>query len=205
MGRSSARATLIFAGGILFHLCQPEMAQAANCSLQAPASIFAGDTARFSLVCANTDSLTFSWEIVATNPDEAIKIGYGPSPTFSHIFRSPGQYTFFARVRYAGEPSESFDALLTVLARRTPLSPVHSSNILWDASNRRLWTANADNHSVTVIDGATWERIREIPVGRDPRTLARGPDGSIWVTLQGEAALAVLDPASGTPRRRIVL
>ncbi len=203
--RRACRSAALPAFAALLVLCAAAAVPAQECLLRAPAAVAVGDTARFSVECAPGQPRSFAWEIVAADTAESHKSAYGPSPAFSRVFRSAGQYLVFARVRYEDGFVESFDRVVTVLVRPTPRPPARSSNIVFDAAAQRLWVVNADNASVTRVDGPGWDNPREIPVGREPRTLAQSPDGSIWVTLQGEAALAVLDPATGALRRRIAL
>src|SRR5690606_37779295 len=56
--------------------------------------------------------------------------------------------------------------------------------------------ANPDNDSVSVIDAASLDRLAEIPVGSNPRTLAIAGDGRVWVANRDSATLSIIDPAS---------
>ena len=73
------------------------------------------------------------------------------------------------------------------------VAPTHSGTLLLDRGRSRLWNVNVDNHSVTVIDAIAHTRIKEIAVGRAPRTLAQDGQGRIWVANQDDATLTLLD------------
>ena len=76
--------------------------------------------------------------------------------------------------------------------------PVASSSIIYEkrAAGGRVWVANQDNDSVSVIDAGTLDRLAEIPVGRNPRTLALDHDGRLWVSNRGSDSLSIVDTAA---------
>ena len=76
-------------------------------------------------------------------------------------------------------------------------TPVASSNIIHEKrpDGGRIWTVNPDNDSVSVIDATSLHLVAEIPVGRNPRTLALAADGKIWVANRASGNISVLDPA----------
>ena len=59
-----------------------------------------------------------------------------------------------------------------------------------------MWVVNGDNDSVTVFDGWSGARLKEIDVGSSPRSIARATDGRLWVSNLRSASLSVIDPAS---------
>jgi YVTN family beta-propeller protein len=61
---------------------------------------------------------------------------------------------------------------------------------------------NPDSDSVTIVDAASLEVIREASVGRDPRTVAFGPDGSVaFVANHESGAVTRIDLRSGSTDR----
>ncbi|HYI06360.1 MAG TPA: hypothetical protein VD858_15815, partial [Reyranella sp.] len=84
---------------------------------------------------------------------------------------------------------------------------VASGNIVYEkrAAGSRVWAANQDNDSVTVIDATSLARIAEIPVGRNPRALALDRDGRLWVSNRGSDSLSIVDTATLKVARTIVL
>ena len=55
-----------------------------------------------------------------------------------------------------------------------------------------IYVANPDNASVTRIDVEN-RKLWEVRVGAQPRTLAVGPDGNVWVAVEGAGRVVVLD------------
>ena len=82
--------------------------------------------------------------------------------------------------------------------KERPSAPVASSNIVYEkrTDGSRVWVANQDNDSVSVIDAASLGRIAEIAVGRNPRAIALDHDGRLWVSNRGSDSLSVVDTAT---------
>lgn len=81
-----------------------------------------------------------------------------------------------------------------------------SSNSLLDVSpdSKRLLAANADNGTVTLVDCAKGEAVREIAVGAKPEGvtwLANGPLAA--ATLYGQRQVVVFDTETGQVKHRI--
>lgn len=69
-----------------------------------------------------------------------------------------------------------------------------------------IWVVNPDSGSVTVVDGKTWEKQVEIPVGQEPWSLAVAPDGQlVYVTDRATGTLIVIDAHTHLVRRVIPL
>jgi YVTN family beta-propeller protein len=73
----------------------------------------------------------------------------------------------------------------------TAAKPTRASTIA--IVGHRAWAVNPDAGTVTAVDLATRTRAFEAPVGDTPRTLAAAPDGTVWVTNQGDDTISVLD------------
>ncbi|MYE11692.1 MAG: hypothetical protein F4X99_08510, partial [Gammaproteobacteria bacterium] len=82
--------------------------------------------------------------------------------------------------------------------------PTHASTIVLDEARHRAWTVNPDHDTVAAIDTERLIRLFEANVGDQPRTLALGKDGGVWVVNQGDATLSVLD-SSGRLLRTVPL
>lgn len=84
---------------------------------------------------------------------------------------------------------------------------VGSSNILHEkrAGGNRVWVANQDNDSVSVIDAQSLALLAEIAVGRNPRALALGADGRLWVSNRGSDSVSVIDTTALAVARTIAL
>ncbi|MGC4000809.1 MAG: hypothetical protein QM767_26500 [Anaeromyxobacter sp.] len=64
-----------------------------------------------------------------------------------------------------------------------------------------LYVSQTATGSVAVIDPASGETVRRIPVGMLPHQLLATPSGTLLVVLTGSQAVAELDPATATVRR----
>ena len=85
--------------------------------------------------------------------------------------------------------------------------PTHSATLVLDEATGVVWNVNADNDSVTAtaVEGMDLDPLVEIPVGDRPRNVALAPDGTVWVTLQDAAEIAIVDPAQEAVVDRIAL
>ena len=72
--------------------------------------------------------------------------------------------------------------------------PAASTPILFEKAGARVWVANPDNDSVSVVDPVALRLVAEIPVGDNPRTLAVAGNGCIWVANHDSASVSVIDP-----------
>lgn len=73
------------------------------------------------------------------------------------------------------------------------LAPTQSSTVIYDGVRDRVWCVNQDNGSASVFDAKGRVRLREVPVGAHPRTLAQDSAGRIWVANQDDATLTLID------------
>jgi YVTN family beta-propeller protein len=124
--------------------------------------------------------------------------------TATHTYQSHGHFTVI--VTASDDATRTSDTL--TFAAHYPLTatpPTHSSTIIFDAARHRVWNVNPDSGSVSIIDSDALTRVREVPVGKQPRSLALAPDGSVWVANQLSDDIAVLDGDSGEVTARLPL
>jgi YVTN family beta-propeller protein len=157
-------------------------------------------TFRVTDVAGAVGTVTFTWDFGD---------GTGPTPpssalTASHTYKEAGHYVVIVQASdTAAMAGTSF--VQTAHNPLTALPPHNSSSILYDAQHQQIWNANPDADSVSVIDANTRARQGEIPVGKEPHTLAQAPDGSIWVANQKSDEVVVLDRSNGWTLARIAL
>jgi YVTN family beta-propeller protein len=143
--------------------------------------------------------VTFTWQF-----GDGQRTPASPGSAAQHTYAVVGHYVVI--VLASDERDHTSGTFIqTIHAPVTAAAPSNASTIILDADGHRLWNVNPDSDSVTLIDGATLTRLREIPVGREPRALARAPDGSIWVTNQMSDEVMVLDSRRGDLLARIPL
>ena len=193
----SSRSLWAFAAFLL--LAQPRPGLGQDCSLRVLGStLFVGDSIRFQVTCPNPAGVEVAWEY----GDDTPLTDYSPSLTSGHVYGQAGFYNVFARFKGQDIPAATN---IIVVRRPTAAAPTHSSTILFDAPRRRVWVVNPDNHSVSAVDAVTRQLLFEAAAGRNPRTLALGPDGNIWVTAQDDASVNILDGKDGHLIARVKL
>jgi YVTN family beta-propeller protein len=139
--------------------------------------------------------LTYRWSFGDGTPQTP----FSSSPTATHAFAQVGLYTVTLTVR----DSRGTTATRTVLHRVDAVAPgarqpTASSSITVERRGNvdRVWVANPDSDTVSVIDPVTRGRIAEIATGRAPRAVAVAPDGRVWVVNRDAASLSVIDAAT---------
>lgn len=100
-----------------------------------------------------------------------------------HAYARPGLYAVRVRVQ---DPArfESVRILRLVVVKGPGAYPARSTPIALDSVRRRLWVANPDHNSVSVLDPDQPKLLREIPVGRQPMGLALDAQGRAWVACR---------------------
>ena len=91
-------------------------------------------------------------------------------------------------------------ALIALASASNALAqPASSSIISLDAGSGKVFVANADANSVSVLDSATHRKLAEIPVGKSPRTLALDARHSLLFTANfAEASVSIVALSSVT-------
>lgn len=151
--------------------------------------------------------VTFSWTGSDSDGDPVeyrIDFGDGSPRTewssgagASHTYTEPGHYQITIQIRDDNGALSAVSRRITVLAPPSAPGSTASSPILYDAGADRVFTVNPDNDSVSAIDGATYQRLWEAPVGRHPAGIAQAADGALWVACRDSDEIRILDPANG--------
>ena len=113
-------------------------------------------------------------------------------------YPEPGRYAVVLEVSNA-HGAGSCSAVQIVHTPLTATAPVSSSSVAVSnagevlANSTDIYVANPDNDTVTRVH---WdlEKVWEVAVGDDPRTLAIAPNGHIWVANRGSGDITVLHP-----------
>ena len=136
-------------------------------------------------------SAQYSW-----NFGDGNRSPFSNQPRVTYTYTAPGHYTATLTVRSADGLESFYVVPVTVIRPVTANAPTHTTNITGDASS--VYSVNPDSGTVTAIDAQSLAKRWEVYVGREPRTLAVGPDGRIWVTVQDDDKLVALNAADGT-------
>jgi len=198
----ASRAVAIAFGAAL--VGAPATAAAIEAELTPLQPSLAGQPAQFSLDSVDDadGAVEVFWKFgdgdeVQTAPDEVVE----------HVFAEPGRYSVTMIAR-----DESGDRAVATAVQKVHLplpegNPTHSATLVHDATTGWVWNVNGDNDSITAtaVEAANLDPLVEIPVGDHPRNLALAPDGTVWVTLQDAAEIAIVDPAQQAVVERIAL
>lgn len=160
-----------------------------------PAIAYVGDTIRFSVAARDGAGLVLSyrWRF----GDSTAGADYGPASGAVHVYGEPGHYRASIYVRNSdGEYVNRF-LPVTVHTRPAAIRATSSSSIILDTALGRIWCVNPDHGSVSALDAKSRSLLFEVATGASPQSLARAPDGSIWVANRGAATLSVLAGQDG--------
>ena len=115
-------------------------------------------------------------------------------------YASAGRPRVLVQVRDAAGNVVNDSVRLLVITPPVGPAPTQNSSLAIgnDAGVRRVWSVNPDADTVTVINAATGAKELEIPVGTNPRNVARDANGRYWVTCHRSDEIRVLN-ADGTP------
>jgi PKD repeat protein len=130
------------------------------------------------------------------NFGDGTQTAYSNQPRYTYTYTRPGHYTVTLTVRDASGRETFYTYNLTVIVPVTARAPTHTTNIAGDANS--VYSVNPDSGTVAAIDAQTLAKRWEVRVGDEPKTLAVGPDGRVWVAVQGEDKLVALGAADGS-------
>ncbi|MDR7299283.1 DNA-binding beta-propeller fold protein YncE [Pelomonas aquatica] len=155
-------------------------------------TLVVGGRAVFNPTMLARSGARYSWNFGDGSPRTALS----RTLAASHRFTVAGHYNVVLTVRTADGAEQTHALHRTVVNPRTAKAPTHSSNIVGNAT--QVFSVNPDSGTVTAIAADTLAKAWEARVGDEPRTLAIGPDGRVWVTVQGEDKLVALNAQDGS-------
>ena len=169
-----------------------------------PAPVLSGAVATYTTTSSRGINTRYSWQFDDGSPDTA----WSTSPTVTHTFTTPGVHYVTVWATDDTGVSRAETVVQAVYLPLTANKPTASSNVALESratGNARLWVVNQDNDSVTVFDSVTRAKVKEIPVGTAPRSIAVAPSGRIWVANKVSGTLSLIDPASLTVAQTVTL
>jgi YVTN family beta-propeller protein len=125
----------------------------------------------------------------------------------THTFSAPGIYYVSVTAVDDRGVERTETVVQVVYLPATARAPAVSSNLAVEsaAQGGRIWVVNQDNDSVSVFNGSTRVKLREVTVGSGPRALGIAPNGEIWVTNKLGASISVINPSTFAIKRTIAL
>jgi DNA-binding beta-propeller fold protein YncE/cytochrome c peroxidase len=122
----------------------------------------------------------------------------------NHTYAQPGHYSVVVNINSeTGANSRVMEHI--VYRPRTVLPPASTSSIVYDETQDCVFLVNPDNNTLAVIDGDDNSLLSEIPIPAGPRTLALGPDNSVWIACMDAAVVVVYDATSLELRHNIAM
>jgi len=172
-------------------------------NLPAPAFVVSNGVATYS-ASASGSNVRYKWNFGDGTPDTA----WSTSSSAAHTYTSPGTYVVTLSVTDDSGQVRSTSIIQAIYLPATAKPPAASGNLLIEnpsGANPRVWVINQDNDSVSVFDTVTLAKLAEIAVGTAPRSIARSPNGLIWVAAKQGGSLSVIDPSTRAVTRTITL
>ncbi len=163
------------------------------CKATTSGPVVPGAEASFSATAKATGNLTFAWDF----GDGSATTAPAKETAAKHAYAKAGHYTVNVLVRDAGDLLTTCSFGQTVHRPLTPARPTRSSTVLVDDAASRVWVVNPDSGSASAFDTAPLARRFEVPVGRKPRAVAKAKDGTVWIAVERDARIAVLDAGDG--------
>jgi YVTN family beta-propeller protein len=170
----------------------------------APTFVVTNGVATYSASATGGSNLVYKWNFGDGTPDT----NWSASSTATHAFGNPGTYVVTVSVTDSSGQLRSRSFIQAVYLPATAKPPAASGNLLVEnpsGAGPRIWVVNQDNDSVSVFDAPSYAKLGEIAVGAAPRSIARAPNGMIWVAAKQADSLSVIDPATRTVTRTITL
>jgi DNA-binding beta-propeller fold protein YncE/cytochrome c peroxidase len=178
------------------------------------ASVLASDcqlSSRGPSVCGSPASLEISAPQDGISRTFTWDFGDGSTPVLktttgqvNHTYAQPGHYSVVVNI--AAETGASSRVMEhTVYRPRTELPPANASSIVYDEAQDCVFLINPDNDTLAVIDGEDNTLLSEILIPAGPRTLAMGPDNSVWIACMDAAVVVVYDATSLELRHTIAM
>ncbi len=136
----------------------------------------------------------YKWNFGDNSPETA----FSNSTIITHSFSSPGRYIVTLIVTDDTGATEQTQFLQLIHAPLTINRAVESMSIIYQTrvGNDRIWNVNPDNASVSVFDAVTMNKVAEIAVEQNPRSLAMTTAGTVWVTNRQSASISIIDASS---------
>lgn len=171
------------------------------CEIASHASALVGTNARFTAIPKNaTGTVSYSWDFGDGSPATP----FSTNVDTVHIYAQPGHYIVQVTAKDNVSTARA-SRMQTIHHAATANAPAAASTIVFDEKQQLVWNVNSDNASVTAVDARQLNKRFETRVGKQPRTLAQAPDGSIWVVNEDDATISVLEGNNGALVRTIVL
>src|SRR5262249_8149670 len=140
------------------------------------------------VVSGSTGTTLYRWNFGDGVPSDFVA---GASDVL-HTYTQPGHYPLIVTIK----DDSSFTSVAFVHIVHYPITaraPTASTDIVYDATRKRVCNVNEDDDSVSVADAVGLTSVAEIPVYQRPVALAIAPSGKLWVVHRTDYAVAIVD------------
>jgi YVTN family beta-propeller protein len=152
----------------------------------------AGKPVSYQPTVVNAEDVTYLWSF----GDGTTESTFTNTANRTHTFAKPGIYPLTIMMQAADGRITTYSAHQVVHDAVKPgvaATSTPGAALTGTGAALRLWVANRDNDSVSVIDPRTRKLIREIPTGNSPEGVAIAPNGRVWVVNRGSATISIID------------
>jgi DNA-binding beta-propeller fold protein YncE/mono/diheme cytochrome c family protein len=157
-----------------------------------PGASLVNSPAAFAAGATGQGRVEYSWSFGDGSADTA----WSTQPTLYKTFDQPGIFSVTLRVRDSSGAQISRSFLQTVYVGTGDRPPTASSPIVIEVpvhGRNRLWVVNPDNDTVSGFDTLTRDKLVELDVGANPRSVAVSSAGQLWVSNKGADSLSIID------------
>ncbi len=132
--------------------------------------------------------------------------GWSAAAGAAHSYTTTGRPRVLVQVRDAAGNVVTDSLRVLVITPPAGPRPTQSGPLAIgdDAGVRRVWSVNPDANTVTVLNAGSGAKEAEIPVGVNPRSIARDANGRYWVTCHRSDEIRLFNP-DGSPFQTIAL
>ncbi|WP_437975711.1 PKD domain-containing protein [Sorangium sp. So ce295] len=188
-------------GGLCAAAAWPAEARAVTASVPVRAPSLAGEAVTFDLTIGDAvGPVQVRWDM----GDETRTEFMVDDVQQVHTYAAPGHYPVLVTVK----DDVGFTSVAFVHTAHRPLvtgSAAGSTDLVYDPPNAKVYTANYENDSVSVLDASALTKVAEVPVARGPVGLALTAQGTLWVLHRDAHSVSILDAASLSVEREIAL
>lgn len=160
-----------------------------------PNIVETGTTITVSVTATDPDDDTLEYQFDFGDGSATDPFGSGTSDT--HSYSAAGRYTIILRVS-DGSCVTTAQVTQIIHNELDDPGPTGTSTIVHVSDRSEVWNVNPDNDSVTCLEDDLQSAAVTVPVGDEPRFLARRPGtNELWVSC-GSDAVWVVDMSSKT-------
>jgi DNA-binding beta-propeller fold protein YncE len=143
------------------------------------------------------DALEFRFDF----GDGSDRTAWATARAVTHTYANGGHFNAKVHVRDPSGLSSTSVLTVTVTNETANRTPARSTAVIADETRRTIWTVNPDSNTISAHHADTLTKRFEVPVARDPRSVAIDSQGRAWVACRGGDRLDLIGPdgIAGTP------